>query len=65
MMAEMVGNLRVNLVVSTPPLMGLRWRIGAKLLSKVCWIMGARLVIGLDEPQCTIGTLEPRRKRAA
>lgn len=60
-MAEMVGKLRVNLVVSTPPLMGLRWRIGAKLLAFCSWIMGARLVIGLDEPKCVIGTLEPRR----
>ena len=64
-MAEMVGNLRVNLTVSTPRLMGLRWRIGARLLALCCWIMGARLVIGFDEPACTIGTLEPVRKRAA
>jgi hypothetical protein len=64
-MTELVGNLRVNLVVNTPPLMSLRWRSGAKLLALCCRIMRARLVIGLDEPKCVIGTLEPRRKGTA
>jgi hypothetical protein len=53
-----IGQLRVRLVLSAPPLDGLRWKIGIKVLGLVVWLFGMKLVVGI-EPDFVIGTLEP------